>query len=125
MRVLLSEQIEPYIHSHPSYPGAKIDIWMPTISNYQVRRAHERQLHFDEEVWWYFLYGDRPPLPNPTIIDRAGVEARIIPWLAWAERVDGLFYYATTIWNPSPWDEPWLALASRCMRKSLSETMDR
>ncbi|MCP3961227.1 MAG: DUF4091 domain-containing protein, partial [bacterium] len=59
-------------------------------------------------VWWYFLYGDRPPLPNPTVMDRTGIEARITPWLAWRERVEGLVYYSTTAWDPSPWTDPWL-----------------
>ena len=108
VRLLLSEQVEPAIHDHPTYPGAEIDIWMPTISNYQVERAHARQRDHGEQVWWYFLYGDRPPLPNPTVIDRPGIEARAIPWLAWRERVDGLLYYATTLWNGDPWTDPWL-----------------
>ena len=108
VRILVSEQVEPSIHSNGSYPGAKIDLWMPTISNYQVERAHERQQHHGEEVWWYFLYGDRPPLPNPTVMDRPGVEARITPWLAWLERVEGLVYYATTDWSPDPWSQPWI-----------------
>ncbi|RLB58625.1 MAG: hypothetical protein DRI90_16525 [Deltaproteobacteria bacterium] len=108
VRLMLSEQVEPRIHSHPSYGSSKIDIWLPTISNYQVERAHDRQLNHNEDVWWYFLYGDRPPLPNPTIIDRTGIEARITPWLAWLERVEGLLYYQVTDWDPNPWDEPWL-----------------
>jgi hypothetical protein len=53
------------------------------------------------------LYGDRPPLPNPTVIDRPGLQARIIPWLAWLERVEGLVYYSTTDWNTDPWLQPW------------------
>lgn len=108
VRILISEQVEPDIYNNTTYPGAKIDIWMPTISNYQVERAHDRQANHGEEVWWYFLYGDRPPLPNPTVIDRPGIEARIIPWLAWIERVDGLLYYSTTDWTPDPWTQPWL-----------------
>lgn len=108
VRILVSEQVEEFIHSNATYPNAKIDIWMPTISNYQVQRAHDRQLNHAEQVWWYFLYGDRPPLPNPTVIDRPGIEARIIPWLAWLERVEGLVYYATTDWAPDPWLQPWI-----------------
>ncbi len=108
VRILVSEQVEPSIYNNSTYSGAKIDIWMPTISNYQVARAHDRQLNHNEEVWWYFLYGDRPPLPNPTVIDRPGIEARIIPWLAWLERVQGLVYYSTTDWSPSPWADPWI-----------------
>ena len=35
-----------------------------------------------------------------------GSEARIIPWLAWNERIDGLLHYSTTDWSPNPWIEP-------------------
>lgn len=107
VRIMVSEQVEASITNNATYPNAKIDIWLPTISNYEPEKSHNRQANYNEEVWWYFLYGDRPPLPNPTIIDRAGLEARITPWLAWLERVDGLLYYATTDWNPSPWSQPW------------------
>ncbi|MBN1609529.1 MAG: DUF4091 domain-containing protein [Polyangiaceae bacterium] len=108
VRILLSEQVEPLIYDNPTYPGSKIDIWMPTITNYEPDKSHDRQLNHGEQVWWYFLYGDRPPLPNPTVIDRTGLEARIIPWLAWAERVDGLLYYKTTEFGEDPWTQPWL-----------------
>ena len=108
VRILVSEQVEPLIYGNPTYPNSKIDIWMPTISNYQVARAHDRQLNHGEDVWWYYLYGDRPPLPNPTIIDRPGLHARIGPWLAWLERVEGLLYYSTTDWSPDPWSDPWI-----------------
>lgn len=108
VRILVSEQVEPAIYANTNYPGAEIDIWMPTISNYQPRRAQARQRDHGESVWWYFLYGDRPPLPNPTVIDRPGIEARAIPWLAWLERLDGLLYYSTTDWSPDPWTQPWI-----------------
>ncbi|MBN1656808.1 MAG: DUF4091 domain-containing protein [Anaerolineae bacterium] len=108
VRILVSEQVEPSIYDNTTYPGAQIDIWMPTISNYEVTKSQARQRDHDEEVWWYFLYGDRPPLPNPTVIDRPGLEARIVPWLAWLERVQGLAYYSTTDWSPDPWTEPWI-----------------
>ena len=108
VRILVSEQIEPSIYNNTTYPGAKIDVWMPTISTYEPEKSHDRQLNHNEEVWWYFLYGDRPPLPNPTVMDRSGLEARITPWLAWLERVEGLVYYSTTDWTPNPWGQPWL-----------------
>ena len=103
LRQLVSEQVEPDIYS---YPGAKIDIWMPTISNYEPVKSHDRQKNHGEEVWWYYLYGDDPPLPNPILMSHPGIEARITPWLAWAERVDGLLHYSTTDWSPNPWNTP-------------------
>lgn len=103
LRQLVSEQVEPEIYA---YPGAKIDIWMPTISNYEPVKSHDRQKNHGEEVWWYYLYGDDPPLPNPILMSHPGIEARITPWLAWAERVDGLLHYDTTDWSPNPWTTP-------------------
>jgi hypothetical protein len=35
-----------------------------------------------------------------------GIEARMTPWLAWAERVDGLLHYSATDWSPNPWVTP-------------------
>ncbi len=107
VKILVSEQVESAIYDNANYPDAKIDIWMPTISNYEVVKSQDRQKNHGEEVWWYFLYGDRPPLPNPTVIDRTGIEARITPWLAWLERVDGLLYYSITDWSPDPWSTTW------------------
>jgi hypothetical protein len=106
LRLLLSEQVEAYVYDNPTYGPAKIDIWMPTISNYEPVKSHDRQKNHDEEVWWYYLYGDDPPLPNPILMSHPGIEARITPWLAWAERVDGLLHYSATDWNPNPWTTP-------------------
>lgn len=103
LRQMVSEQVEPEMYN---YPGAKIDIWMPTISNYEPVKSHDRQKNHGEQVWWYYLYGDDPPLPNPILMSHPGIEARITPWLAWAERVDGLLHYSTTDWSANPWDTP-------------------
>ena len=114
MRILLSEQVEAFIHDSSTYPGAKVDVWMPTITTYEPEKSHASQLHHDEEVWWYFLYGDRPPLPNPTIIDRPGIEARMIPWLAWAERVDGLLEENGTVLDETTLAREVALFADRC-----------
>ena len=103
LRQLVSEQVELAIYD---YPGAKVDIWMPTISNYEPVKSHDRQNNHGEEVWWYYLYGDDPPLPNPILMSHPGMEARITPWLAWAERVDGLLHYHSTDWSSNPWTTP-------------------
>ncbi len=97
---LISEQVEPAIYN---FMGADIDIWMPTITNYEPVKSQDRQLNHGEAVWWYYLYGDDPPLPNPILMSHPGLETRITPWLAWAERVDGLLHYTATDWSPNPW----------------------
>jgi hypothetical protein len=106
LRLLLSEQVEEAIYNNLTYGPAQIDIWMPTISNYEPVKSHDRQKNHGEEVWWYYLYGDDPPLPNPILMSHPGIEARITPWLAWAERVDGLLHYDATDWSSNPWITP-------------------
>lgn len=106
LKLLLSEQVEESVYNNAKYGPAKIDIWMPTISNYEPEKSHDRQKNHSEEVWWYYLYGDDPPLPNPILMSHPGMEARITPWLAWAERVNGLLHYSSTDWSSNPWETP-------------------
>jgi hypothetical protein len=103
LRQMVSEQVEPAIYN---WPGAKIDLWMPTITTYEPVKSQARQKNHGESVWWYYLYGDDPPLPNPILLGHPGVEARVTPWLAWAERVDGLLHYSATDWSKNPWATP-------------------
>jgi len=105
LRIAVSEEPKPEIAEHPSYDGA-FDIWFANLSHYDRDYAWQRQQTAGEEVWWYFLYGDGPPLPNPTTIDHAGIESRIIVWLAWIYRVDGFAYYSLTGWGDDPWNDP-------------------
>ncbi len=77
-----------------------------SLTDYQVTAAHQAQIQTGEDVWWTFTGWDEPPLPNPAVMDRTGLEARILPWLAWADRVDGLYYAQANDWNPDPWNNP-------------------
>jgi hypothetical protein len=57
-------------------------------------------------VWWYFLYGDRPPYFNPITIDHQGIESRIGFWAAWKYRIKGFAYYSLTGWGSDPYSNP-------------------
>ena len=46
--------------------------------------AKQRQA-LGEDVWWYFLYGDRPPFFNPITIDHQGIESRIAYFAAYKQ----------------------------------------
>ncbi|MCB2209455.1 DUF4091 domain-containing protein [bacterium] len=77
-----------------------------TLTDYPVRTAQQSQIQSDTTVWWTFTGLDDPPLPNPAVIDRPGLDARILPWLAWIDRVDGLYYAQAADWDPNPWNQP-------------------
>ncbi len=85
----------------------KPDGMVVSLTDYEVTVAHNAQTQSGEHVWWAFDAYDAPPLPNPAILDRTGMEARILPWMAWLDRVDGLFYSQAVDWDPDPWTHPY------------------
>lgn len=84
-----------------------------SLTAYEVTKAQNEWLDQGIPIWWQFNEKtpegeivDHPPLPNPTVIDRQGIESRILPWLAWVDRVEGIFYSQTADWDENPWDTP-------------------
>jgi len=81
------------------------DVLVYTLTNYEVEIAHAQQLSSSKRVWWDFIYSDQPPFPNPAVIDRQGLDARILPWMAWLDRINGIAYDQAADWDPNPWSE--------------------
>jgi len=100
---LADYQIQPTNHNEVNLPE---DVLRYTLSNYEVMKAQKQQTQFNTRIWWQFTAQDHPPFSNPAVIDRPGVDARILPWLAWMDRVDGLFYPNSTDWDVNPWETP-------------------
>jgi hypothetical protein len=77
-----------------------------SLTAYEITQAQQEQLEMGTQIWWEFAPYDLPPLPNPAVLDRPGVEARYLPWLAWLDRVDGFYYPQIADWEPDPWGTP-------------------
>lgn len=105
LRIAISEEPKPEIAEHPSAAGASYDLWWADLSHFKPDYAAKRQV-LGEEVWWYFLYGDLPPHPNPITIDHPGIESRIPFWAAWKYRIRGFAYYSVTGWGSDPYTNP-------------------
>ncbi|MEM7029088.1 MAG: DUF4091 domain-containing protein, partial [Chloroflexota bacterium] len=105
-KLMVSEEPKPEIHSHPTYPGAKIDIWLPVLHQYDPVAAQDRQQNHDEDVWIYFLHGTRPPFFNPITLDHPGIESKLTGWFLWKYRLRGLAYYSLNNWGKNPWTDP-------------------
>ncbi len=82
------------------------DVVPYSLTAYEVNKAHQQQLHEEKRVFWGYISMDQPPHINPAVMDRPGIEPRMLPWLAWLDRVDGLYYPQSTDWNPDPWNNP-------------------
>ncbi len=82
------------------------DMTLYTLTDYEVQQAQAYQLQTGLPVWWAFTSWDKPPFANPAVIDRPGLDARVLPVLAWLDRVDGLYYAQVVDWDSDPWTTP-------------------
>lgn len=105
LRIAVSEEPKPEIAENARAGGHGYDLWWADLSEFDPDYAQVRQAA-GEEVWWYFLHGDRPPHFNPITIDHAGIESRIPFWAAWKYRVKGFAYYSVTGWGSDPYQDP-------------------
>lgn len=78
------------------HPDLDCDVYCPLLSVY----SNKRQAPYRErgtEFWWYVCIGPRHPYPN-WFIEYPSIEARLILWMTYMWRADGLLYYATNLW---------------------------
>jgi hypothetical protein len=80
---------------HESMFGT-VDIWCPILSTYNTHAAADRQAKGDH-VWWYTCCGPQHPYPTYLINDSA-VSPRILSWFQSLYNVEGVLYWATSIW---------------------------
>ena len=105
LRIAISEEPKADIAENTLAKGHSYDLWWADLSAFDPDYAAVRQAAGDT-VWWYFLYGDRPPHFNPITIDHPGIESRIPFWAAWKYRVKGFAYYSVTGWGSDPYSNP-------------------
>lgn len=106
LQLMVSEEPKPEIYNHPTYTGAKIDIWLPVLNQYNPDVSHERARSHGEETWIYFLHGTRPPYFNPITLDHPGIESKLTGWFLWKYRIRGIAYYSMNNWSKNPWTDP-------------------
>jgi hypothetical protein len=92
LRIAISEEPKPEIAEDPG-GACGYDIWIAHVRAYQRDYAWSRQLDHQETIWFYSLDQDPDPYFNPTRPDAPGMHERIIPWVAWTERIVGWAYY--------------------------------
>lgn len=106
LKLMVSEEPKPEIYAHPSHPGAKIDIWLPVLNQFDPEVSWVRERDFGEQTWVYFLHGTRPPYFNPITLDHPGIESKLTGWFLWKYRIRGLAYYSLNNWSKNPWTDP-------------------
>jgi hypothetical protein len=106
LKLMVSEEPRPEIYNHPVYKGAKVDIWLPVLNNYNPSISWNREAANNEVTWIYFLHGTRPPYFNPITLDHPGIESKLCGWFLWKYRIKGIAYYSINDWSKNPWTDP-------------------
>jgi hypothetical protein len=95
-----------------------VDIWVPLTPAYDLELA-ERARERGKEVWWYICISPPHPYAN-WFVEYPALEARLIWWMTYQQRVPGFLYYLTNLrhsqselmridgrnktnWNPASW----------------------
>jgi len=67
----------------------RVDIWAPSISDFDVRSARQSQ-ETGQQIWWKLSGDAASPFPN-LLIDIPGIHHRMIPWLKSHYQITGLY----------------------------------
>ncbi len=105
-------------YGHDSGLLDEVDVWTPLTPSYDLERAEATRKR-GKEVWWYICVSPPHPYAN-WFVEHPAVEARLIWWMTWQQRVPGFLYYLTNLrhsqeslmqltgwnktdWNPASW----------------------
>lgn len=73
-----------------------VDIWVPLSPAYDLAAAEEARRR-GREVWWYTCISPLYPHAN-WFVEYPALEARLLWWMAYQQRVQGFLYYAVNRW---------------------------
>jgi hypothetical protein len=87
--------------------------------NYLAREEHieavNERLKAGEKVIWYISCDQQYPQPN-YFIDSDAADSRMIAWITWRYKLEGILYWTTTFWREvrDPWIDPVTWKLSEC-----------
>jgi len=96
----------------------EVDIWVPLTPAYDLKLAETARKR-GKQVWWYICISPPHPYAN-WFVEYPALEARLIWWMTYQQRVPGFLYYLTNLrhsqsglmrldghnktnWNPASW----------------------
>ncbi|HNW07956.1 MAG: DUF4091 domain-containing protein [Verrucomicrobia bacterium] len=91
-----------------------INIWCPNIWYFNENKERLfAKLAKGEEFWWYVCCDPAPPYPN-YFLNLDGPSHRVLPWMGWKYRCQGLLYWNTTWWDEGKngTEDPWTDMAT-------------
>lgn len=91
-----------------------INIWCPNVWYFNEHQERlNAKIEKGEEFWWYVCCDPAAPYPN-YFLNFDGPSHRVLPWMGWKYRSEGLLYWNTTWWNDDEngTADPWVDMAT-------------
>ncbi len=102
---------------HKAHPGIKnlltatpqdgypdVDIWCVRINN--LERETTSEFRKKGKTLWMYVAGHTRPYPGLNL-DVPAIEHRLIPWICFKYKIEGLLYWCVNYWHETnPWEDP-------------------
>lgn len=85
-----------------SYPEQEITDWFCPLTSVYDPALSERLRLQGRQVWWYVCCGPTYPQANFASIEYPFVEGRLLGWLTYRFRSDGLLFWHVNLWPDKP-----------------------
>ncbi len=89
-----------FTFKHDQWRDDNVDWYCPLSSVYDLARA-EMMRQAGKQVWWYVCCGPRYPYANFSSFDYPTIEARLLFWMTFKWRVDGVLFWHVNHWPAS------------------------
>ncbi len=100
-------------------PGYRdyMDWYCPLTSVYKPELS-EKLRALGKQVWWYVCCGPQYPHANFSSMDYPTIEGRLLSWMTWSFKADGLLFWHVNYWGDNKiidWQEPYLDWKPTCI----------
>lgn len=85
-----------------TYPQQEITDWFCPLTSVYDLALSERLRAQGRQVWWYVCCGPVYPYANFASLEYPFVEGRLLGWMTWQFRSDGLLFWHVNLWPDKP-----------------------
>ena len=106
-------------------PGYRdyMDWYCPLTSRYEPELSAKLRA-MGKQVWWYVCCGPKHPYANFASMDYPTIEGRLLAWMTWGHRADGLLFWHVNYWARNAvidWSDPYLDWQPPCVARMTGD----
>jgi len=85
-----------------AYPCIKTTDWFCPLSSVYVPALADSLRAEGKQVWWYVCCGPQHPYANFASVEYPFIDGRLLGWMTYRYKVDGLLYWHVNLWPNAP-----------------------